>query len=789
MAAVLLLGIGGLSGRCAAQQNPAGLAQPNTAQVKDTFTPLEPGAVQFEGGMLGARFDVNAKNRLLKVDENDMLDAFERRSVPHQDWQGEHVGKFLHAATLAWADTHDPALKAKLDRVVARLLKTQEPDGYLGTYLPEHRWTSWDVWVHKYDLIGLLTYYQFTGDQEALNACKRVGDLLVRTFGTGPGQRDINRAGEHMGMAADSVLEPIALLYRATDAPHYLAFARYIVSNYDAPGGPAILASLEKYRSVRRVANAKAYEMVSNFNGMLELYRITGDTRLLADMQIAWNDIAKNRLYLTGSASSFEVFQDDFHLPNGQRSNICETCVTVTWEQMNLQLLRLTGEAKYADEVERSVYNHLFAAQKPTGDDWAYYTPLEGRKPYDSATTCCHSSGPRGVALLPEFTYMVSHGEGREGVVVNFYNGSTATIPLEKAGKVTVKQETTYPLDGTVNLTLTPEKNNARFPLLLRIPAHPLDGPGFDILINGKEQPMDFKSDGSAAYYTVLRNWKRGDKITLKLPIATRLVPGDHENAGKAAIVRGPLVLALDTAFNPELTQLNRVALATDDPKQLKLTALPENAKSHAIVFQTEGRIGAEPKTIPLYLTPYADAGQDGKSRFEVWIARPGQAVVAAENGSLFSGAKATYSRKGNVEGDIADDDPDTFRVTYDGARADEDWFALTRATPVTINRVVYIHGNTFHDGGWFDTSRDKPRIQVQTKPGGSWQTVATLNAYPNTTATDSAGLQPGSKFEVRFPSISVIAIRIVAKPACGDNPAQAFSSCAELQAYLTPNK
>jgi DUF1680 family protein len=108
------------------------------------------------------------------------------------------------------------------------------------------------------------------------------------------------------------VLEAIVLLYRATDDPRYLRFGQYIVSNYDAPGGPAILASLEKYHSVRRVANAKAYEMTSNFNGLLELYRATGDKRLLADMETAWNDIVQNRLYLTGSASSFEVYQDDF---------------------------------------------------------------------------------------------------------------------------------------------------------------------------------------------------------------------------------------------------------------------------------------------------------------------------------------------------------------------------------------------------------------------------------------------------------------------------------------------
>jgi len=195
-----------------AQQNPAGLARPGTSKVADRFVPCLPGDVKMVGGFLGTRVTANETNRMLTVDENDMLDAFERRTTPHQDWQGEHVGKFLHAATLAWANTGDPKLKVKLDRVVARLLKTQEPDGYLGTYIPSHKWVSWDVWVHKYDLIGLLTYYQYMNglpaadpahdlSRSALAACRRIGDLLINTFGTGPGQRDINKSGEHVGMA------------------------------------------------------------------------------------------------------------------------------------------------------------------------------------------------------------------------------------------------------------------------------------------------------------------------------------------------------------------------------------------------------------------------------------------------------------------------------------------------------------------------------------------------------------------------------------------------------------
>ena len=768
-----------------AQQNPVGLALPSTAKAADRFVPCAPGEVKFTGGFLGSRITANEQNRMLTIDETDMLDAFERRTVPHQVWQGEHVGKYLHAATLAWANTGDARLKVKLDRVAARLLKTQEPDGYLGTYLLARRWTNWDVWVHKYDLIGLLTYYQYTHDlpasdpahdlsARALTACRGIGDLLIRTFGTGPGQRDINKSGEHVGMAPDSVLEAVVLLYRATNEPRYLNFARYIVKNYDAPGGPAILASLEKYGSVRRVANGKAYEMTSNFNGLLELYRVTGDKRLLDNMHTAWNDIVKNRLYLTGSASAGELFQDDFNLPNGNGSNICETCVTVTWEQMNLQLLRLTGEARFAEEIERSAYNHLLAAQKPGGDDWVYYTPLDGRKQYDAFTTCCHSSGPRGIALLPEAAAMVSDDGG---IVINLYNTGVITTKL-KSGKVSLSEETLYPLDGAVKFTVTPERNGADFPLRLRIPAWCRDSV---VRINGKEMRAE---PISGAYSIVSRRWNRGDTVTLSMKMPARIVLGDHMNDGKAAVLYGPLVLALDAARNPTIGNPARAELATDDPRQFRLRLLRARVVGDEPVFVTDGRVAGSEPVVSLRLTPFASAGQDGKSRIAVWIARPGKGAMLMA-GSLFDGAKTSTSRRGNQNGDINDGDTSSILVTFDGNPAAEDWYALAHDSPIEINRVLFFHGKSFHDGGWFDASAGKPRIQVRTEKNGEWKTVATLDSYPAATSASNGGLTDGRKFEARFPAVKAVALRIIGKPASGDNPAQAFTSCAELQAFL----
>ncbi len=754
-------------------------SEPGLAAIKDVFKPiLRPEHVLLKGGFLGVRIDANAKNRMLKVDEDDLLDAFERREVKHQDWQGEHVGKYLHAAMLTWSYTRDPILRAKIDRVVKRLLKTQEPDGYLGTYLPVQRWTSWDVWVHKYDLIGLLSYYQITKLQnrgypttlgtQALAACRRIGDLLAATFGTG--KRDINKAGEHVGMAATSVLEPMVLLYRATNDRHYLDFAHYIVANYDAPGGPAILTSLETKKSVRAVANGKAYEMTSNFNGLLELYRVTGEKRLLDLMKIACEDIAKNRLYITGSASSNEHFQGDFHLPN--QASICETCVTVTWEQMNLELLRLTGDHRYADELEKSIYNHLLAAQKPTGDDWVYYTPLEGHKQYDAFTTCCHSSGPRGIALIPDVAYMTS-SDG--GLVVNFYNNGQVVANVKGGGPVTVRQTTDYPWHGDVKLEIETNKRGQRFPLRLRIPSSALR---YKVSLNGHPVSQAEIRRVEPGYVVLDRTWKLGDVVELKLNLADRVVMGDHENAGKAAIMHGPLVLALDSVVNDRANPLRSYGLGLDPAKHgtLKLSVSPKGT------IGMPGEIGRKGK-VSLNLLPYSEAGADGKSKFLVWI--PLKASVSV-SGSLLTGHSWSASRRGNVLGDLTDDDPTTYAVTFDNRKLGEDWFAVDVGTPLTLGRVVFAHGATFHDGGWFDTEggRRKVLIQAQREVGGPWRTVASLDTYPDTTATDSSGLTAGQRFEARFPAVRVVAIRVVGKPASGDAPGQSFASCAELQAF-----
>ncbi|MCX6872856.1 MAG: glycoside hydrolase family 127 protein [Verrucomicrobia bacterium] len=719
-------------------------------------------------GWIGSRIEANERNRLVKMDPNRLLISYRKRPGG-QEWDGEHVGKWLHAATLAWVYTGDPELREKLDYTATELVKCQLADGYLGTYTDNNRWTDWDVWAHKYSLLGLVTYIRHTGNMEVLPACRKLADLLCKTFGDEPGKRDLV-AGHHVGMAPGSVLEPMVLLYRLTGEPRYLDFAKYVLRAYEQPNGPKIVSRLLELKRVDKVGNGKAYEMLSCINGILEMYRTTGDPKLLEACRNAWQDIVDKRLYITGGASYGEIFHDDFDLPNV--NNVGETCVTTTWLQFNAQLLRLTGEARFAEQLERVVLNQLLGAQKPDGSAWGYYVQMEGTKPYRGSIDghCCLSSGPRGVALIPTFASSVD----ADGVVVNLYDAGTAKLTLRDGKPVMLTTETIYPSDGKIVITVD-TGSAAPFTFKARIPAWCRES---TVKLNGKAVDVRIGDDGYAA---IKRTWAKGDKVELNIKLEPRVIAGDHKNEGKAAVMYGPLVLAADEALpGTNGLQLNAVSMSTD----LTVLAIapepaPDTLKSwpHAQVFRLNAVTRGVPKEIRLI--PFADAGSLGEN-YKVWLFQ-----YAGSNGDLLLEGSASRSRQGNADGSINDGNVHTYVVTYDGQRAAEDWYAVTLEEPLTIVRVLYAHGKTFHDGGWFDASAGKPRIQVQTSKGGAWENAGELKDYPATTAASAGALREGDGFNCTLAApVKVFGVRVIGKPACGDDPKQAFSSCGDLQAF-----
>ncbi|HEY4060733.1 MAG TPA: beta-L-arabinofuranosidase domain-containing protein [Puia sp.] len=574
-------------------------------RVQDRFIPADAGRLS---GLLNSHILLNQEKRLLLVDSALLLSGFEHRPGS-QKWIGEHVGKFLFAAVNTYRYTHDPRLKALMDDIERKYIATQLPDGYLGTYLPKDYWSEWDVWVHKYAIIGLLSYYSLTGDHAALEAARKAGDLICRTFGNAPGQLDLNKSGYHNGLASGSILGPMVDLYRYTGDPKYLAFAKYIFADWETETGPKIISGLEQYGKVTKVGNAKAYEMLSCFLGVLEFYKLTGEARYLKAMQTAWQDISKNRLYITGTTSSHEHFQDDQVLPAAIDDKMGEGCVTVTWIQFNDLLLGITGEPKYATEIERSVYNHLFAAENPENGCVSYYTPLQGAKPQLCKLTCCLSSVPRAISMIPD---MVWGRIGKEFSILLYEPGEVTDSIVTANGKkisLHVVSSTDFPATGNLDYKIHPS-TPARFAVNFRVPDWAAN---YTVTINGIKQPAP-----AGPLLKIERIWKTSDRITVHFDMPLRKIAGGTSYPGYIAFKRGPQILAVDSVLDPEYKELLQVGVAPGIIYNLTPVSsdLPPTwiGKQAWLLTRTTADNNRS-----FVLAPFADTGQQGTMQ-QVWL-------------------------------------------------------------------------------------------------------------------------------------------------------------------------
>jgi DUF1680 family protein len=613
-----------------------------------------------------------------------------------------------------------------------------------------------------------------------------MGDLLCNTFGDEPGKRDLIQAGAHKGMAPTSVLEPMILLYRFTGEQRYLDFCKYILRAWEQPNGPKIISTLLTQKRVDKVGNGKAYEMMSCLNGALEYYRTIGDPKMLEACLNAWQDIAANRLYITGAASYEETFHNDFDFPNN--AAVGETCVTVTWLQFNAQLLRLTGEARFAEQLEHVVLNQLLGAQQCDGSAWGYYVAMEGKKPYSASLDghCCLSSGPRGIALIPTFAVTTD----ATGVVVNLYEAGTAKLTLKDQTPVSLVTETRYPSDELIKITLGLVKEKT-FAVKLRLPTWCRKT---SVKVNGHTEPLKTGADG---YLVLQRQWQNGDQIELRFKFEPRVVLGDHSNSGKLAVLYGPLVLAAqEDLLGDSFRNIKSVAVPGTDLATLAFTPEPAPDKIKTWPGAQVFRINAIARwaspsastsvTHPIRLIPFADAGKSGAT-YRVWLPI-GLNEVTGEyqdrrEGNLLLEEMERNSRWGDGSGSITDGNPNTFVTTRAGwFRNTDDYFMVIPAAPVEVKRVIFVHGGTFHDGGWFDASSGKPQVQVRTTLGGKWETVGELKDYPATTATSAAGLKGGERFACELSAATrIFGVRVIGKPASGDNLKQPFATCGEL--------
>lgn len=497
-------------------------------------------------GYVGKRIDQCIEKRVKNQNVDEIVAPFYQQNEKNGMWQTEFWGKWVQGAMGSFLYTGDSSLYQKIEGSVEKMLAAQLPDGYMGNYDKDHQLSGWDVWGRKYTLLGLIKWYRISGDKKALKAACRLADYTLGQIG--PGKRHIYRAGFYRGMPPSSILEPIMFLYQETKEEKYLDFAKFIVSDWEKPEGPQLLTKADVPVAQRFVLKdgqnwwswengQKAYEMMSCYVGLLELMRTTGQKEYLDIAERVYQHILKEEINICGSGSSYECWYDGASKQTRPSTHSMETCVTFTWMQFNERLWEFHKNPLYIDEIEKTMYNALMASMKADGSDIAKYIPLEGYRQEGGNQCglnihCCNANGPRAFAMIPRLAYNVEDNK----LLVNLFIPSEVEAKIEKQN-VQLTQETNYPKDGVIEITVNPEKE-AQFSILLRIPAWSQQT---QVEVNGE------KVNGvtSKNYLSLERTWEKGDKISLHLDMRTRLTELNHCQA----LLRGPIVLTRDTRF------------------------------------------------------------------------------------------------------------------------------------------------------------------------------------------------------------------------------------------------
>jgi len=523
-----------------------------TIIIDDILSPADAGSVTMDG-YLGEKLDLCIDNRVMAQDVDRILEPFTTKIDGAQGFRCEFWGKWFTSAMLGYGYQPTSEHKVIIDRAVSGLLNTQAESGYIGTYPDEHHLGTWDVWGRKYTLLGLIAYYRQTNDPAVLRSTIKLADQLIEEAGP---ESNVNLAETGWvgwkGLAPSSVLEPIINLYEITGDPDYLEFGKHIVQLWDkpnklTPNGIRLMDGVMSGTPLWELGGApKGYEMMSCFEGLCEMYRVTGERDYLEVCESLVEQIIRDELMIVGSATAYEIWFNGKIRQTEVLHQAMETCVTVTWMKLLYQMLRLTGDSKYADEIEISLYNALLSSMTTKGDWWAYYNSLQGERCVshqqytDVGLSCCVANGPRALLLVPQIAYM----SGKEGPVVNLYNPSSAILSTPSGKKVEIIQETNYPVEGKVKITVSPEKKDS-FQIRLRIPGW---SQNTTLKVNGEPVGSDIKA---GSYAVIEREWKKEDIIELTLDMQGKTVKASS-GVNDLAITRGPLVLSFDSRLVPE---------------------------------------------------------------------------------------------------------------------------------------------------------------------------------------------------------------------------------------------
>jgi len=573
-------------------------------------------------GYIGGRIDGCIEKRVLGQSVDELVEPFKAQDETKGRWASEFWGKWIQGAVASYEYNHDPALLEKIKEGERKLIATQLDDGYIGDYDKEHQLHGWDVWGRKYTLLGLVKCYRLTGNKEALEAACKLLDYTISQIGP-DSSTPIYKTGYYRGMPPLSILEPVTYLYDETGKPAYLQFAKLIAEQMNSPEGPMLIDKADTPVSQRFVLKPgdswwsfdngqKGYEMMSCYIGLLEMYRLTGNSQYLQVALTTWNHILREEINITGGACSLECWYGGHGKQTHPASHTMETCVTFTWMQFCERLLQITGDTKYVDQIERTMYNALMASMKHDNSQIVKYVPLEGFRregehQCDVHINCCNANAPRAFAMIPRVTYRVPN---RDRIDINLYMPSQAILQIGKR-TFTLTQQTGYPASNEVKITVTPDKTT-QANIALRIPGWT---PNAIVKVNGETM----KGVASGEYYVINRQWNAGDEITLTMEMPAHLVSLNQS----VAIERGPIVYARDSRFNDGFVDEVVTIPNKDGIIQMKTE---ENGKDMWITVSVPMVRGtyndASTDTRHIRLCDFASAGStwDERIRYRVWL-------------------------------------------------------------------------------------------------------------------------------------------------------------------------
>ena len=582
--------------------------------------------------------------------------------------------KVMEGAACLLTLEKDAELEKQMDEIIDVIAAAQAPDGYLYEHhiLPKHLRnprnyagdTPYSYVVHSHELYNMghmyeaaIAYYRATGKRKWLDVAEKNARHINKVFFEG----DPNYNGGKPVMQAPGHQEielALVKMYQATGEQLYLDMAKKFIDirgvTYN-PNGEGVLSYdyAQQHNPVReqRVAVGHAVRATYLYSGMADIVAMTGDTTLLPALDAIWHDIVDKKMHITGGLGAvpgIEGFGPDYVLPNKETYN--ETCSAVGNVLFNYRMYLMSGDAKYVDVAEVSLYNNVLAGVNLEGNRFFYVNPLEadGRKTFNHGragrspwfgTACCPSNLAR---LIPQISGMIySHTD--DDIFCSLYAGSSVEVPL-KAGAVKLNQQTDYPFDGKVEITVAPANEGEEFTLWMRIPSWLNDKfvPGelysyadgieskYTLKVNGKR----VKSEVVDGFVPVRRAWKSGDVVELNMPMEVRFSVADERvkaDSNRLCITRGPLVYCAEEEDNEQ--QVSSYFISAQKP-EVKVGEFAEGIMQGigTISMQAVAATTAEDETnATLTLIPYYAWNNRGDNEaMNVWFARDAATVRGA---------------------------------------------------------------------------------------------------------------------------------------------------------------